>query len=246
VRSSSAWPRNRLGIRRILEELKKLRIHFVSQSTIRNILKEEGINPSPKRGAGTWNEILRIHAETLWQVNFFSKMIWTPKGLRQAFVLAFVHVGSRRVICSPCSFKPKAKWMVRQADAIIEQARDAGLQMKYLVRDRDGMYVRQFDAVFERVGVCVEPTAPHAPNQDAFIERWIKSIQVECLNHFIVFGQKHFDHLVSCYLSFYNAVSPHQALDNRPLSGCWPVDDDPFTEGERIVCRESLAGVLRH
>jgi putative transposase len=105
----------------------------------------------------------------------------------------------------PCSFKPDAKWMARQADAIIEQAR-AGLPMKRLVLDRDGMYVRDFNDIFERAGVSVEPTAPRAPNQNAFIERWIRSIQVECLNHFIVLGKEHFDHLVSCYLSIYNSL----------------------------------------
>jgi hypothetical protein len=39
----------------------------------------------------TWDEFLNAHVETLWQVDFFSKMIWTPTGLRQAFVLAFMH-----------------------------------------------------------------------------------------------------------------------------------------------------------
>lgn len=118
----TAW-----GYGRILGELKKLRINCVSQSTIKNILKEAGIKPSPKRGRGAWDEFLRIHAETLWQVDFFSKRIWTPTGLRQAFALAFIHVGSRRIFFSPCSFKPDAKWMVRQAEAIVEQARDSGL-----------------------------------------------------------------------------------------------------------------------
>jgi putative transposase len=220
--------------------------HCVSQTTIKNILKEEGIKPGPKRGRGTWDEFLKIHAQTLWQVDFFSKAIWTPTGLRQAFVLAFIHLGSRRVFCSPCSFQPDGRWMVRQAEALIEQARDAGLPLKYLVRDRDCMYVRDFDAAFERVGVSVEPTAPRAPNQNAFIERWIKSIQVECLNHFMVIGQKHFDHLVSCCQNFYNSLRPRQALDNRPLVGAWPEVDDPFVAGEQIVCRESLGGVLRH
>jgi hypothetical protein len=42
--------------------------------------------------------------------------------------------------------------MARQADAIIEQARDAGLPMKHLIRDRDGMYVRDFDDILERAG----------------------------------------------------------------------------------------------
>ncbi len=82
------------GYRRILGELKKLRIHSVSRSTIENILQEEGIKPSPRRGSGTWDEFLKAHVDTLWQIDFFSKMTWTPIGLRQAFVLAITHVGT--------------------------------------------------------------------------------------------------------------------------------------------------------
>lgn len=128
----------------------------------------------------------------------------------------------------------------------MEQSRDAGLPMKYLVRDRDGMYVRSFDAAFEQAGVNVEPTAPQSPNQNAFIERWIKSIKVECLRHFSVFGQKHFDHLISCYVEFYNSLRPHQSLANRPLSSGWPESREPLAEGEQVVCRQRLGGVLRH
>jgi putative transposase len=221
-------------------------IRSVSLSTIKNILKEDGIKPSPKRGSGTWDEFLKIHVDTLWQVDFFNKMIWTPTGLRQAFVLAFIHVGTRRVFCSRCSFKPDGKWMISQAYAFIEQAREANLRIEHLVRDRDGMYVREFDQVFKDISCRVELTAPQAPNQNAFIERWGKSLKYECLNFFIVFGKQHLDHLVSSYLEFYNEVRPHQSLDNQPLTGAWPEIDEPLSAGEQIVCHERLGGLLRH
>ncbi len=86
------------GYSRILGELRKLRMGHIGRSTIQNILKLEGIKPSSKRGSGTWDEFLKLHIETLWQVDFFSKMIWTPTGLRQAFVLAFIHVGIH-IVC---------------------------------------------------------------------------------------------------------------------------------------------------
>jgi len=86
------------GYGRIVGELHKLRIHCVGRTTVRTILKEEGVKPSPKRGKGTWDEFIKIHADTLWQVDFFSKMVLTKQGLKQAFVLAFLHVDSRRVI----------------------------------------------------------------------------------------------------------------------------------------------------
>jgi len=81
---------------------------------------------------------------------------------------------------------------------------------------------------------------------NAFIERWVKSIKVECLSHFIVFGKKHLDFLVSSYLDYYNELRPHQSLDNRPLSGKWSVVDEPLGEDEKIVCHERLGGLLRH
>jgi len=53
------------GYKRILGELKKLRIHNVSPSTIARILKENGFDPGPKRGDGTWHEFVRRHIETV-------------------------------------------------------------------------------------------------------------------------------------------------------------------------------------
>lgn len=31
------------------------------------ILKENNLDPGPQRGEGTWDEFLKIHAQTLWQ-----------------------------------------------------------------------------------------------------------------------------------------------------------------------------------
>ena len=135
--------------------------------------------------------------------------------------------------------------MVSQAHAFTEQAREADLRIEYLVRDRDGTYISDFDQVFKDIGCRVEQSAPQAPNQNAFIERWVRSIKFESLNFFIVFGKKHLDHLISSYVSFYNESRPHQSLDNRRLTGKWPEDDEPLAEDKKIVCHESLDGLLR-
>ena len=234
------------GYGRILGELRMLRIRYVSRTTVKNILKEEGLGPSPRRGPGTWDDFLKQHAETLWQIDFFSKCIWTPRGLRQCFVLAFIHVASRRVFCSPCSFKPDPKWMEQQAEVFLDHACSEGMRVDYVTRDRDGKYTAQFDAVFKNAGARVIPTAPHAPNQNVYIERWIKSIKHECLNHFIVFGQRHFDFLISSYVDYYNTLRPHQGVGNRPLAGNWDDSDGPLDPGERLICHTRLGGMLRH
>jgi hypothetical protein len=83
--------------------------------------------------------------------------------------------------------------MQRQAEALFDHARSEGFRVDQVTRCRDGKYVIQFDAALKNAGARVVPTAAHTPNQDVFIERWAKSIKYECLNHFTVFGQQHFD-----------------------------------------------------
>ncbi|TWT66235.1 Integrase core domain protein [Posidoniimonas polymericola] len=233
------------GYGRIVGELKKLRIQCVGRTTVRTILKEEGVSPSPKRGTGTWDDFIKIHAETLWQVDFFSKMVVTPTGLRQAYVLVFLNIQSRRVICSPATFKADDQWMVEQAESMLEQAKGMELPVRYLVRDQDFKYSKRFDRVFSDAGAVVEPTAPRAPNQNAFVERWIQSVKYECLNRFIAFGLNHLDYLVSEFVDYYHELRPHQRKDNKPLLGVWSDSDDPPSSGDEVVCRERLGGVLK-
>ena len=54
------------GNTRIPGELRKLGIRRICRQTVKNILKEQGTDPRPKRGKGTWDEFVRIHAKTLW------------------------------------------------------------------------------------------------------------------------------------------------------------------------------------
>jgi hypothetical protein len=71
------------------------------------------------------------------------------------------------------------------------------------------------------------PTAPWAPNQNAFVGRWIGSLSYECLNRFITFVLSHLDYIVAEYVLFYNEAWPHQWKDNRPLTGAWLAVDEP-------------------
>ncbi|MCA9565218.1 MAG: transposase [Myxococcales bacterium] len=237
---------NQWGYGRIVGELKKLRIQCVGRTNVHKILKEEGVSPSPNRRKGNWDEFVRLHAQTLWQCDFFSKMVVTPTGLKQAIVLAFLHVESRRVICSPATFKADDAWVTEQAESMLRQAKEMELPVRYLVRDQDFKYSKRFDEVFEQADVAVEPTAPRVSNQNAFVERWIGSIRQECLSRFIALGLTHFDFLVRSYLEHYHDARPHQRKENKPLLGVWSDLNDPPDLEEQIVCVEALGGVLKH
>ena len=228
------------GYTRILGELRKLGIERISRQTVVNILKAEGLEPGPKRGPGTWDELLKAQAETLWQCDFFSKRILSKLGLPQVFAMVFLNVATRKVWVSPCTAKPTAAWVEQQAQTFLEHAKQENLPVNLVSRDHDVLYRKGFDECLEKQGVAIRKVIFRSPNLNAFVERFIQSIQVECLNHFLVFGQKHFDFLVREYLEHYHTERPHQGLGNQLVSG-----QPPPSVGELQV-RTRLGGLLKH
>jgi putative transposase len=233
------------GYTRILGELKKLKL-IVSRTTVQNVLRRNGLEPGPKRGRGTWDDFLRMHAETLWQCDFFSKKIWTPTGWRQYFVLAFLHLGTRQVFVTKACRKPDSDWMKRQADAFLSHIAKQGQTCEWLLHDYDGMFIKAFDDAFRNHGAKIKKVGPQAANMNAFIERWIQSIKHECLDHFLVFGEDHFNYLISEYVEHYHLERPHQSLGNEPLAAKLKIARRGGDDGEPIGCRERLGGLLKH
>ncbi len=231
------------GYSRILGELRKLNLGKISRQSVKNILVEHGFDPGPRRGRGSWSDFLKIHAETLWQVDFFSKMIVTPTGLRQVFAMAFLHVNTRQVFVTPATFRPDSGWMKTQAQAFLDHAATHGLQCSTVMRDWDGKYTSEFMSIFTDCDICVKPVGPRAPNLNAFVERWIQSLKHEALNHFIVFGLAHFDHIVREFVDYYHECRPHQGIGNR-LIGAADSNDAPTITSADQVCRESRLGGL--
>jgi len=233
------------GYSRILGELRKLGLGKLSRQSVKNILIENGLDPGPKRGKGSWSEFLKIHADTLWQIDFFSKNVWTLKGPRQVFAMAFIHVSTRRVFATPATFRPDSAWMNSQAHAFLTHVEREQLPCATVIRDLDGKYTTDFDRLFTKRNIAVKPVGPRAPNLNAFVERWIQSLKHEALNHFIVFGLAHFDHIVSEFVDYYHDCRPHQGIGNR-LIGAEDSDRPPLIDDvEQLECESRLGGLLR-
>ena len=85
---------------------------------------------------------------------------------------------------------------------------------------------------------------------NAYAQRAIQTVQVECLDKFIVIGEKHLNYLVEQFLAHYHEERPHQAKGNAPLT---PPHQPPATgppdiplRVKDIACRKRLGGVLKH
>jgi putative transposase len=234
------------GYTRVLGELRKLTKRKVSRQTVVNIMRENGLDPGPKRGEKTWDEFVKIHAQTLWQCDFLSKQVWTLKGLREYFVLAFIHVDTRKVFVSKTTAHPNSEWVVEQANAFCRHVETEGAQADLVFHDSDRKLCQAFDDALKAHGMRVRRLRPLSPNLNAFVERWIQSIKQECLDHFIVLGERHLNHLVSEYVHYYHTQRPHQGIDigNELLVPMKPPDEN-VPAPDQLVCRERLGGLLK-
>ena len=87
-----------------------------------------------------------------------------------------------------------------------------------LVRDHDRVYGEAFTRRLRAIGIRDRPTAPRSPWQNAYVERLIGSIRRECLDHVIVFGERHLRHVLRSYQHYYNGTRTHLAFTNSPLT----------------------------
>jgi putative transposase len=152
------------GYCRLLGELKKLGIPSVSATTVKNVLRRHGFDPGPRRGVGTWDEFLKIHAATLWQTDFISKRSLTRKGFRDLFVLVFLHVQTRRVYLSPATAHPDAAWVEEQGRAFLRFTRKHRLPAGLVMHDRDTKFTAAFDTVLQDGRAEVLKTPFRSPN----------------------------------------------------------------------------------
>ena len=232
------------GVKRILGELKKLALK-ASRSTIRRVLVEEKILPDPDRHAPKgvetrWRKFLAIHMNVMVACDFFCKSIFSPLGKKsQAYVLAFVHLGSRKVFLSPSTHHPTADWMQQQARNASMWADAEGIDIRFLIHDHDTKFTEAFDEHFKRDdgGPVLTPIA--APVANCFAESWIGSLKRECLNHFFCFALRQLDLIVQTYADYHNKYRPHQGLGNRPPSS-QPLSNQPSSN--QPLGSQSLAG----
>jgi putative transposase len=233
------------GYTRILGELKKLGVRSVARSTVVNILRENGLDPGPKRGEGTWDDFIKRHAQTLWACDFFSKNVWTLRGLVEFYIFFVIHIGSRRVHVVGMTPHPDRAWMAQQARNLSMYFGEQSHRPTILLRDHDGKFSSEFDGILGTDGIAVQPIGPMAPNLNAFAERWVQSARVECLDHFVLFGEAHLRLVVREFEHFHNERRPHQGRGNIPPAHSTSPPVSPLAPAD-VACDEQLGGLLKH
>jgi len=232
------------GYTKLMGELRKLGIKL-SRQTVKNILKEAGLEPLPNDSKDSWDAFLARHADTLWQCDFVSKPMWTAKGLVNLYMLVFLHLGSRRCWISPCTASPNSQWVTQQAKNFLMDAEDMDLAPKMVMRDNDTKFTAQFDAVFENSDATIKRNTPLSPNLRAHVERFIQTLQVECLDKFVIVAQRHLNHVCQQFEAWYNTERPHEACGHLPPAmEAEPEERTTIRRGD-VVCNMRLGGALK-
>ncbi len=152
------------GYTRIVGEMRKLGIKQISRQAVRNILKEEGIEPAPDRTSDKWTNFLERHKQTLWACDFFSVKAVTARGIQNLYCLVFLCMETREVIVSPSTQHPNSAWVKRQTEAFIEQTADRAEKPAIVMHDRDTKFTKEFVAVLKAKGIRTNALPVASPN----------------------------------------------------------------------------------
>ena len=217
--------------------------HEISDTTVGNILKANGIEPAPDRKRQTtWKAFLKAHWDVLGAIDFTTIEVWTKGGLVTYYLLFVMEVATRRVHFAGCTPNPAEPWM-KQIARNLTDTEDGFLNgNRYLIMDRDGKYSGAFREILKTEGVQSVRLPPQSPDLNPYIERFIRSIKDESLSRLILFGENMLRNAVRQFLAHYHAERNHQSLGNKILQ---PGDEVGRHEGD-IQCRERLGGVLRY
>lgn len=215
----------------------------VAPSTVWEIRREAGIDPSPQRSSSTWADFLRSQADALLACDFFETV--TLSGARM-YVLAVIEHGSRRIRILGATAHPTTAWVAQAAKNLVMDLEDARCRARFLIRDRDGKFPALFDAILADAGIEVVLSGVRMPRMNSIMERWVQTCRRELLDRTLIWNQRHLLHALRAFEQFYNSHRPHQGIANaRPL---YPLPT-PITDPDEIARldirrRDRLGGIL--
>ena len=139
ARENAGW-----GYRRIQGELVGLGVKLAA-STVWTILREAGIEQATKRLEQSWTDSLREQAASILECDFLTV---DTLFLKRFYVFFFIELATRRVHLAGITTNPDGRWVTQQARNLLMQLDDEDVRPRFLVRDRDSKFTREFDEVF--------------------------------------------------------------------------------------------------
>ena len=201
-----------------------------SGSTIRRYMVTRS---RPPRGGQTWRTFVKNHANELWACDFLTQY---TAFFNVAYIFIVMEIESRRIVYWGVTTSPALPWVKQQ----LREATPWSEAPRFLVHDNDGIFGqypkrltiekdgkrrsyrchldRWLHEVMDIEGI---PIPYGAPNANAHLERFNRTLREDALDHFIFLGIEHIRKVVAEFIEYYNRARPSQAIHGIP---------DPYPE----------------
>ena len=219
-------------------------------STIRRYMVRRSDGP---RKSQTWHTFIQNHAKEVWACDFLTQY---TAFFTVAYVFVIMEVGSRRIVHTNVTTNPSLAWVKQQ----IREATASGHGPRFLVHDNDGIFgqfgtpvkvdregrIRSYRCQLDRwldevMAIRGLPIPYGAPNASPHVERFVRTLRQEALDHFIFLSPDHIRRVVSEVISYYNGARPSQAIHAIPDP--YPELRQPPPQGGRLVALPVLGGI---
>ncbi len=188
----------------------------VCASTVKHILSNYGIVPDPERRLrGDWDQFIETQQYSIASSDFAQVERLTPFGLVRESLLFFMDIGSREVRLGGIVHAPDSNWTTQIARNMCDMWDGFLLGKKYLIHDRDSLFNKRFDSIFESIGITIKKLPPFTPQMNARMENFIRAIKTECLDKMIFTSVAQLRLAVKEYLEYWNHYRPHAGLDGK-------------------------------
>jgi putative transposase len=252
----------RWGHRRIQGELVGLG-HRLGEGTIRRILAVAWLGPAPRRASPTWRQFLATQACGILACDFLACDFLAcdflacdflacdflacdflhvdTVFLRRVYVLFVMEIDTRTVHIPGVTAHPTGAWTAQQARNLFMDLGNRAGSFRFLIRDRDSKFTAEFDQVFASNGTRVIKAPVRSPRANSFAERYLGTLRRECLDHVLIYSERHLRSVLAGYARHYNAHRPHRARQQRP-----PLHQpgQAIDATARIERRHAVAGLI--
>jgi putative transposase len=161
--------------------------------------------------------------------------------LKRLYVFFVMEIQTRRVHILGVTARPAGSWTAQQARNLFMDLGERAGQFRFLIRDRDSKFTAAFDNVLTGNGARIIKTPVRSPRANSFAERYGGTLRRECLDHLLIYGERHLRRILAEYARHYNEHRPYQSREQRP-----PLHEpgQPVDITSRIRRRQVVHGLI--
>lgn len=227
------------GCRRIHGELALLGITIVP-STVWEILKTEGIAPTPHQTTVTWADFLRSQAEAILAMDFIETVSLTGAPVHPRRDPPRQQAGTH-----PRRHRAPHPYL---GDAGHPQLAHGprGRRKRRAGQVRDAKCPALIDEILGSAGITTVLTGVRMPRMNAIIERWVKTLRAELLDRTLIWNETHLRHALREYERHYNLHRTHRSLAAAAPLRARPQALEPDRIDRLAVRRQDRLGGVIH